>query len=346
MKNVLVTGGAGFIGSHLVDKLVAEGLAVTVIDSLEAQVHKRFPDYLNPGARYFFSRVHAPTLNYAELLRDTDTVYYLASKVGPTQSMSDIADYTDANINSLGYFLQRVLDHGRKVRRFVLSASMGPYGEGMYHCDRCAMDFYPQGIRKTFEYRCPKCGGPAKNAALDESTEINNASYYGISKNVQETMLRLFAEAYGRQLVSLRYFSVYGPRQAFNNPYAGPIPIWILNAAKGKDLVVYEDGLQTRDFINVRDITNLNFRAGGLKMRGPVEIINCGAGGVTRIIEVARLVKKLTKSRSRIVVTKTIRPGDLRHSLADNSKLKRLMKYTKFISVPDGLASYIKGLRL
>jgi dTDP-L-rhamnose 4-epimerase len=345
MDNILITGGAGFIGSHLADLLVAKNKNVTVIDSLEPQVHSSFPEYLNKKARYYFDRLDSHRVNYASVLADVDTVYYFASKVGPNQSMTDIADYTDCNIGNLGYFLQQLLSYGKKIGRIILSGSMGPYGEGRYRCDSCQCDFYPSGRRIEFEYRCPRCGERAKNVALDESTEIHNISYYGLSKKVQEEMLMLFAQSYDINFVSLRYFSVYGPRQAFNNPYAGPIPIWTSNALRGEDMIVYEDGNQTRDFIFVKDITKINYEAGLFDMSEKVEIINCGTGISTKIIDVARYIKKKLRSDSRIVTTGTIREGDLRHSLADNSKLRRLLKYDNITNIYDGLSVLLAPLK-
>lgn len=341
MERVLVTGGAGFIGSHLTDLLVARGHPVTVIDSLEPQVHRHFPGYLNSGAHYQFDRLHSRRLDYAALLKGIDTIFYLASKVGPTQSMTDIADYMECNVRSLGYLLQQVLEHGDSVRRFILSASMGPYGEGRYACSACAHRFYPAGPRTGFEYTCPHCGAAAHNLPLDESTEIHNISYYGLTKNVQEEMLTLFARAWQRELVSLRYFSVYGDRQTIGNPYGGPIPIWIGRARNHQELQVHEDGLQTRDFIYVKDLAEITYRAGSLPLPAPVEVINCGTGRATRIIEVANHIRHRLGAEGQVVVTGTIRPGDLRHSLCDNRRLKERFHFDQFVSVFDGLDDFI-----
>lgn len=315
--------------------------SVTVIDSLEPQVHTKFPDYLNKKAKYYFNRLSSNRLDYNSILENIDMVYYFASKVGPNQSMTDIADYIDCNVNNLGYFLQQLLKFGKKVKRIIFSGSMGPYGEGEFYCVPCNLKFYPQNVRTEFEFKCPKCNDSVKNLALDEFTKINNISYYGLSKNVQEEMLTLFAKTYNTEFVSLRYFSVYGPRQSFNNPYAGPIPIWINNAIQNNNLIIYEDGNQTRDFIHVRDITDINYQAGLFDMNSQIEIINCGTGIPTKIIDVAKFIKKKLRSRSNIVLTKTIREGDLRYSLADNSKLKKVLKYNKFINIYEGLSSFL-----
>lgn len=345
MDNVLVAGGVGFIGSHLTDLMIERGKNVTVIDSLEPQVYPKFPDYLNGKAKYYFDRINSNRLDYSVILEEIDTIYYFASKVGPAQSMTDIADYVECNINNLGYFLQQLLEFGKSAKRIILSGSMGPYGEGSFYCDKCSLNLYPQKIRTEFEFKCPKCDSVVKNLALDESTKINNISYYGLSKNIQEEMLALFARTYNIEFVSLRYFSVYGPRQAFNNPYAGPIPIWVNNAIQNKDLIIYEDGNQTRDFIYVKDITNINYQAGTFDMKSKFEVINCGTGIPTKIIDVAKFIKENLNSQSNIVITKSMRPGDLRHSLADNSKLKRTLGYDKFINIYDGLACFLASLQ-
>ncbi len=338
MRNVLVTGGAGFIGSHLVDLLIEDGCGVTVVDSLEPQVHTEPPKYLNPDARYFFDRVASSRVPYSSFLPSVDTVFYYASKVGPAQSMEEIADYTECNIANVGFFLQTLLTHGRSVKRVIFSGSMGPYGEGSYRCRHCSLEFVPTDIRTSMEFCCPDCGGDAANQPLDENTPISNISYYGLSKNVQEEMFRLFARTHELEFVSLRFFSVYGPRQAFGNPYAGPIPIWIERAGQGKDLLVFEDGNQTRDFIHVKDIAKISRDAGVADLDMPVVVVNCGTGHATKILDVAEFIRQRTGTPGQVVVTGELRTGDLRHSLANNAKLGEFLEFREFTSVWDGLA--------
>lgn len=341
MSRVLVTGGAGFIGSHLVDALLAEGREVVVVDSLEPQVHRVLPPYLDERARYVFDRVGSPRLDWAALLDGVELVYYLASKVGPNQSMTAIRDYVDANIGDLGAFLQALHDHGGGVRRVVLSASMGPFGEGRYRCETCGHEFYPTGARQVLEYTCPRDGGPARNLPLPEETELHDISFYGLSKNVQEALLELYAADRGIELVSLRYFSVYGPRQALGNPYGGPIPIWTDRAMRGEELVVYEDGRQTRDFISVRDITAINLRAGRAPDLPQPLRLNCGTGRSTTILEVAERIRDGLGSSSPIRVTGEIRPGDLRHSLADNTRLRSVLSVDTFVPFAEGIGDVL-----
>lgn len=347
IRRALVTGGAGFIGSHTVDALVAAGVEVIALDSLEAQVHDQPPSWLNPAASYFWGRVGDPRHRWGELLDGVDTVFYLAAKVGPNQSMREIADYVDCNIGDCGRFLQALSDHGDGVERLVLSASMGPFGEGRYRCDSCGTDFAPDGssgrTAPSYEFSCPACGGAAHNLALDEATPLRDISFYGLSKNVQEKLLTLYAEDRGLELVSLRYFSVYGPRQALGNPYGGPIPIWIRAALAGEPLRVFEDGNQTRDFISVHDIAQINRRAAEIDVAsGTRTVINCGTGAATRIEDVARQIQRTLAPKLPVEITGELRAGDLRHSLADNSRLRQLLGYETFVPFADGLAELLR----
>jgi len=345
MTKVLVTGGAGFIGSHLVDRLVDENFDVVVIDSLEKQVHKKFPNYLNPKADYHFGRLEKHQA-IKTILNDVEVVFHFASKVGVAQSQYEINDFTNANIGSTAFLLQNCINSS--VKKIILSGSMGPYGEGPHLCATHGV-VYPT-IRSAsdmkkgdFECKCPKCNKSTQNIAINEGHLFNPMSYYAITKQTQESMTHLFGKLYGIKTISLRFFSVYGSRQTIGNPYAGPIPIFISKILNNQKPLVFEDGNQSRDFVHVDDVVNANL----LAMRKNVlhETYNIGTGKKTSISQLANEICNLMKTDIKPLITKEFRVGDIRHSLADISKAKSELKYTPSVSLNDGLEEILEWIK-
>jgi len=230
MSKCLVTGGAGFIGSHITDKLVSEGHNVTVVDMLDKNVHKgKRPDYLNPKVKYYFQE-----LSEFSIPADTEYIFHCASLVGVSNSQNCMHIFVDKNITDTSWLLQDCLiskESGHaKIKKIIHCGSMAPYGEGTGVFD----------------------------SPISEGWELKPKSFYGITKKTQEEMIFLFGQTHNIETISLRYFSVYGSRQALGNPYAGPIPIFIEQASKNKPITIYEDGNQTRDFVHVSDVVNAN----------------------------------------------------------------------------------------
>jgi len=320
MSNCLVTGGAGFIGSHIVDQLVKDGHTVTVVDHLEKTVHKGLrPDYLNPGAKYYFVR-----LCDFSIPRDTEYIFHCASKVGVVQSQKPFHDFVNKNINDTSWLLQDCLisrESGHaNVKKIIHSGSMAPYGNGTFS--------FSDPIRESFLY----------------DFNLKPLSFYALTKKVQEEMIHFFGRTHNIETVSLRYFSVYGSRQALGNPYAGPIPIFIENAAQNRQLTIYDDGEQTRDFVHVSDVVKANMLALGCDK--PHQSYNIATGIPTTINYLAKTICSLLKSKSKIDITNEHRSGDIRHSLADIKKARDDLNFHPTVSLEEGLKetiSWFKG---
>ncbi len=225
-KRVLVTGGAGFVGSHTVDTLLRAGHTVRIYDSLSPQVHPDgMPAYLTDEAEFVRGDVR-DTDALRDALRGVDVVYHLAAAVGVGQSMYEISNYMGANTLGTANLLQALLDTHLKIEKLVVASSMSIYGEGKYRCDQCG-DAAPaprpnaQLKRKEWEVACPQCGRALQPVPTDESKPLQCTSYYALSKKDQEEMVLLFGRTYGLPVVALRYFNIYGTRQALSNPYTG-----------------------------------------------------------------------------------------------------------------------------
>jgi dTDP-L-rhamnose 4-epimerase len=256
MARMLVTGGAGFIGSHLVDALVKSGKQVRILDSLEPQVHgpsRQAPPYLNPAAELVVGDVRDRGQLQAAL-EGVQVVFHLAAAVGVGQSMYEIERYVSANTLGTSVLLDILANRNPGVRKLVVASSMSLYGEGSYRCPHCgpmepAQRTEEQMSRSQWEPHCPSCGTSLEAVPTPEGKPLQPTSIYAISKKDQEEMSLCVGRAYGIPVVALRFFNVYGPRQALSNPYTGAAAIFSSRAMNGNPPLVYEDGLQSRDFV-------------------------------------------------------------------------------------------------
>ena len=262
--SILVTGGAGFIGSHLVDRLVEAGHRVRVLDNLDSQVHASaspddlWPAYKNPQAEYRLGDVRS-TDQFVSALEGIDTVYHLAAATGVGQSMYQVARYTEVNIQGTANLLEIISKPGHTVERIVLASSRAVYGEGLYQCPVCGIVMPPVRTATMLERRqwacvCPQCGSDLVSLPTTEDKTPAPGSVYAISKYTQEQLCQCVGQAYQVPVVCLRFFNVYGPRQSFSNPYTGIITTFIKRLKHSLPPEVYEDGLMTRDFVHVSDV--------------------------------------------------------------------------------------------
>ena len=257
--NVLITGGAGFIGSHVVDLLLEQGHDVRVLDSLDPQVHAGVPEYLNPQAEL----IHADVRDRDAVrvaLAGVDRVAHLAAAVGVGQSMYEIERYTSVNSLGAAVLLEEILAARERVEKMVVASSMSIYGEGLYRCDAEELDVSPgsrpdeQLRAKDWEPQCPSCGEVLRAIPTTESTPVTPESIYAIGKRDHEEMFLVVGRAYAISATALRFFNVYGPRQALSNPYTGVAAIFSSRLLGGQPPVIFEDGAQSRDFVHVSDI--------------------------------------------------------------------------------------------
>ncbi|HME54884.1 MAG TPA: NAD-dependent epimerase/dehydratase family protein [Candidatus Lokiarchaeia archaeon] len=325
---VLVTGGLGFIGSHIVDELVKENHEVVVLDNLEYQVHRgRFPDYTNKGAKYIVGNVlDRELLKIA--LQDIEIVFHEAALVGMGQSMYQVHYYTNVNVSGTALLLDTIINGNFPVKKIMVAASMSSYGEGMYHCDNCGnvsppMRSNEQIDSKDWEVKCPNCSSNVTPVPTPETKSLDSLAVYSLTKKYQEELCMSVGKTYGIPVVALRYFNVYGPRQSLSNPYTGVAAIFTSRIKNNNQPHIYEDGFQSRDFVHVEDIAGANL----LVMESQAANFQSINVGTQNPITIADLAEKLAEglgSDIKPVISNTGRPGDVRHCIADISKLKML----------------------
>jgi dTDP-L-rhamnose 4-epimerase len=339
-RKVLVTGGAGFIGSHLVDQLVAEGHEVTVFDNLEPQVHARKPAYLNPGAKYVWGDVRDRAA-LRSALADQEVVYHQAAMVGVGQSMYQVERYVGVNTMGTALLLDLLVNEPHHVKKLIVASSMSIYGEGAY-LDAGGSLVSPQPrpseqmARHEWELR-DAAGRELKPIGTPETKPLDSTSVYAISKKDQEEYCLVAGKAYGIPTVALRYFNVYGPRQSLNNPYTGVCAIFSSRIKNGNPPVIYEDGQQSRDFVAVEDIVQANLLA--MKKSGADhQAVNVGTGRPTTVRQVADALSKLYgRPDLQPLVENKYRAGDIRHCVADVSKARRLLGYEPKVDLEEGM---------
>jgi len=341
---ILVTGGAGFIGSFLVDKLVEEGHEVVILDNLEPQVHQgNTPSYLNKSAKF----VQGSVLDY-DLFKDTvadvDIVFHEAAMVGVGQSMYQVRRYVGANIMGTAYLLDILANEKHNVKKVIVAASMSSYGEGAYKCEACGVVSPPlrteeQLKTRKWELTC-NCGKQLTPIPSTEEKPLQSNSIYGITKSNQEQMTLTLCQAYGIPAVSLRYFNVYGPRQSLSNPYTGVAAIFMSRIKNNNPPIIFENGLQSRDFVSVHDIVQANILAMN-SSAADYEMLNVGSGATTTIKNVADVLIKLYGKDIQAEITNKYRKGDVRHCFADISKIKNMLNFEPKVSFEQGMQELI-----
>ena len=345
----LVTGGCGFIGSHLVRELVGRGDDVVVIDSLEQQVHNgKAPDLPEHVELVVGSVGNVASVDRA--LEGIDRVVHLAAAVGVGQSMYEIANYVEKNTLASAVFLERLVARSPRPRRLVVASSMSIYGEGEYECSehgRVAPGPRPdeQLATRAWETRCPTCGKEVAPVATRETKPLIPTSIYAITKRDHEEMSLVVGSAYGVPTVALRFFNVYGPGQALSNPYTGVAAIFASRLLNGRPPVIFEDGRQSRDFVHVSDIVRGIMLA--LESDSAVgHAVNLGTGRVTTVNDVAELLSRGLGLDIEPERTGQFRAGDIRHCYADTDRAEELLGFRAEVALDRGmteLAGWLAG---
>jgi len=351
-SNVLITGGAGFIGSHLVDKLIEEkGYNVTVLDILEEQVHgktKNPPDYLNKNAHFIQGSI-TDYKKFKKLILNNEIIFHLAAMVGVGQSMYQVKKYVEHNILGTANLLDILVNSDHNVRKLVIASSNTIYGEGKYSCDKCGIIIpriraQDQLKNRDWEIKCPNCSSNVKPLLSDEETPFDSNSIYAFSKQAQEQISLLICDTYGIDITILRFFLVYGTRQALSNPYTGVCAIFSSRLFNGKSPIVFEDGLQSRDFVNVKDVCQALILAME-KKPAKGEIFNVASGEPITIKKVAEIITEKINPKLKPIYTNEYRIGDIRHCLADISKIKNKLGYKPEISFREGIDEVIEWMK-
>ena len=330
MTRVLVTGGAGFIGSHLVDALLARGFAVRLLDNLDPQAHEGGqPRFLSAEAELMVGDLRDRDV-VRRSLEGVEVVFHEGGMVGNGQSMYEIHRYVDVNAGGTAILMEEVLARRDVVRRVVAASSMVVYGEGAYRCDdhgdtpatRLESDL---GARR-WEPRCPICRRTLVASPTAEDWPLQPMSPYAISKRDSEEIVLTSARAHGMDAVALRYLNVFGPRQALGNPYTGVAAVFCARLRSGRRPVIFEDGGQRRDLVHVSDIVRANL----LAMESPLApgyAINIGTGTSITVLELARSLGQALGVDLDPDVTEQYRAGDIRHCFADLTRAQRLLGF-------------------
>lgn len=344
--HILVTGGAGFIGSHLTDALIERGHRVRVLDLLVPQVHGAdSPRFLNPAAEFIHADVCDPQA-VRSALQGIDAVFHEAAEVGVGQSMYEIQRYVRANDLGTAVLLENLIEYKDRIRKLIVASSMSIYGEGAYRCAGCG-EVYPQLrpaaqlLDRRWEMECPSCGAQVSPSGTREDKPLFPTSVYAVTKQDQEQFCLVTGRAYGIPSVALRYFNVYGTRQALSNPYTGVCAIFSARLLNDNRPVIFEDGEQTRDFVHVSDIVQANLRA--LETDGAdYQAVNIGTGVATSVRQIAKLLAQgLGKDLEPEIVAR-YREGDIRHCVADISRARALLGYEPQVRLDRGIPELLK----
>lgn len=344
---VLITGGAGFIGSRLARRLLSAGYGVSILDNFSRQIHGEdghLPPDLCGNVKLFRGDVRDATL-CQRALKDSQVLVHLAAETGTGQSMYQVRHYTDVNIGATAGLMELLLGGKTGVRSLVVASSRSIYGEGAANCPEHGT-VYPEmrssaAMQKhEFEPKCPVCGVPTSMVPTSETAPFHPSSLYGLTKQVQEQMVLMYAATLGINGFSLRYQNVFGPGQSLKNPYTGILAIFSNQARADKPIYVFEDGRESRDFVYVDDVVDATFRAIEAPPQKPIAL-NVGTGVATTVTELVERVCTYFSSKSEVTVTGAFREGDIRHNVADMTLIENTLQFKPNWTFESGLHEFL-----
>jgi dTDP-L-rhamnose 4-epimerase len=349
MKNILITGGAGFIGSRLCEKLFDKGYNITVLDNLSSQIHGKENSFLFNRIREKCTFIHGDVRNIEDwkiCIKNQDIIVHLAAETGTGQSMYQKEKYIDVNINGTAKMLDLLSTSSHKIKKIVIASSRAVYGEGKYMCFNHG-EIYPFKREELdlqsgkFNLKCNICNLDLELKATDEDSKIHPLSVYGLTKKKQEEMVISKANAMQISTVALRYQNVYGPGQSLSNPYTGIVSIFSNRILNQNNLDIYEDGLESRDFIYVDDAVKATILAIE-KKEANGHVFNVGSGIARSVNDVAECLKYYYKSNIKIVITGKYRIGDIRHNYADLTKIKDILNFNPKYDFNHGISKFVE----
>nr|WP_294795176.1 NAD-dependent epimerase/dehydratase family protein [uncultured Mucilaginibacter sp.] len=349
MKNILITGGAGFIGSHLALQLIEKGFRVRVLDNLSEQIHGSNPEKTSPlynsilGKVEFIRGTVTSSHDWEVALKDQDAVVHFAAETGTGQSMYEVERYTNVNIQGTALMLDILTNKSHNIKKVVVASSRSIYGEGKYISNDLGV-VYPSHRSDEvmqggdFEVKYP--GSTALSlVATDEDSKIHPSSVYGITKQVQEQLVLTVCGAIGIAAVAFRYQNVYGPGQSLTNPYTGILSIFSNLIRSKQKLNIFEDGNESRDFVFVDDVVDATI-AGLLKDEANNRVFNVGTGVPTTVLQVAKALMQSYNIEVPYEVTGMYRIGDIRHNFADITRLQTILGLTPKVDFEQGIKKF------
>lgn len=350
--NILITGGAGFIGSHLAQRLASDGHRVTVLDSLSPQIH-------GPNCPLVAKVRTCATLvrgdvrerdDWLKVLDGQEAIVHYAAETGTGQSMYEIDRYVDVNVRGTGLMLDLLANREHLVRKLIVASSRSIYGEGKAMCATCG-PVYPrertdENMRRgDFGVKCPHCGADTEVCATDETSQLHPSSIYGITKLTQEQLVLTAGRSLGIPATALRYQNVYGPGQSLSNPYTGILSIFSTRIQNGNGINVFEDGLESRDFVYIDDVVEAT-RLALLSPAANQQVFNVGAGMATDVLTVASTLREAYGIEVPIVVSGNYRLGDIRHNYADLALIREKLGFEPQVMFTEGVRRFIDWVLL
>lgn len=348
-KKILITGGAGFIGSNLVLQLLDKGYTVTVLDNLSEQIHGNNPEQNSPLYKSIRDKVHfnkgnvTSKTDWQKAIGENEVIVHLAAETGTGQSMYQVEEYVKTNIGGTAIMLDILANSKTKVQKVVIASSRAIYGEGKYLAGSTAV--YPSHRKASdmdkgnFEVTYPGINTPLQLTSTDELSAIHPSSVYGITKQNQEQMVMVVCQSLGIEPVAFRYQNVYGPGQSLSNPYTGILSIFSTLIKNNKPINIFEDGKESRDFVYIDDVVKATI-AGIEKNEANGEVFNVGSGVSTTVMEVAGALKYNYKADIPLNITGNYRLGDIRHNYADISKIEQRLGFAPSVSFAEGIKKF------
>lgn len=351
IKNILITGGAGFIGSNLALALLKKGYSVTVLDNLSTQIHGK-----NVEKSYSYNSIKDKVnfikgdirnrKDWEKSLVGQNAVIHLAGETSVGQSMYKIYKYTKVNIGGTALFLDIIANRPHELKKIIVASSRAVYGEGRYYCSSHG-EIFPLNRKdedlgnNSFDCKCPYCNNSIKLLSVKEDSKIDPQSIYGITKYNQEQLFLLAGRNLNIPVIALRYQNVYGPGQSLSNPYTGILPVFSTQIKNNNSLNILEDGKQSRDFVYIDDVVNATIL--GLEDENvKFNVYNVGTGHPIELLHIANKLVSLFQSEVEVIITKNYRMGDIRHNYADLTKISKDLNFTPQYEFEDGIINFVK----
>ena len=351
LKNILITGGAGFIGSNLSEKLIEKGYQITIMDNLSPQIHGDNPIVTSPIYKKIVKKTNfikgcvTSRVDWLRAIENQDAIVHLAAETGTGQSMYCIEKYTEVNIQGTALMLDILANTNNSVKKVLVASSRSIYGEGKYIHPKLG-DVYPKHrddkdmLKGDFNVKY-KGSDNLELVATDEESKIHPSSVYGITKQNQEQMIMAVCPTLGVKPVAFRYQNVYGPGQSLSNPYTGILSIFSTQIRNGNAIQVFEDGTESRDFVYIDDVVNATI-LGLEKEEANGEVFNVGSGVATDVFTVAKTLVESYGINVPISINGKFRLGDIRHNFADMSKINESLGFKPSVSFTEGISRFSK----